>query len=64
MQDKIPDRNYQMYELALFAVKRLYADTSVTSETCRRNLEALRDEIDAMLAALPDHADLAGADEG
>jgi molybdopterin/thiamine biosynthesis adenylyltransferase len=44
--------NDELYEAALSAVNKLLSDTTVTEDITRANLEALKDEIDVMLAGL------------
>lgn len=42
----------KLYRQAKEAVAALFSDTSVSSETTRSSLQALKDEIDVMLSAL------------
>jgi len=44
--------NDELYEEALKAINKLFADMSVSSETAISNLEGLRDEIDMMIDSL------------
>jgi len=47
------DKNEELYEGALDAIKDLFSDDSVTQSECRENLETLIDEIRVMIDSLP-----------
>ena len=44
--------NEELYQAALNAINELFGDTSVSKETTRDSLEALRDEIEILLESL------------
>lgn len=46
------EKNRKAYEDVVAALNRLYFDIQVPRETTRRDLQALRDEIDVLLDAL------------
>lgn len=41
-----------LYEAALDAIKRMFNDRSVSKEEAKRNLQALKDEIDILIDSL------------
>jgi len=45
-------KNDKMVERAIAAIRELFADTSVSRATTKRNLESVRDEIDILLDTL------------
>lgn len=44
--------NMDLYANALEAITRLFADKSVSKETCKDNLRTLKDEIDILIESL------------
>jgi REP element-mobilizing transposase RayT len=44
--------NKQLYENALEAIRKLFADTSVDKDTAIENLEGLKDEIEILIESL------------
>lgn len=45
-------KNQELYNAALEAITRLFSDDSVSQAEARRNLKALRDEIDILIDTL------------
>lgn len=47
-------RSDELYDRAVEAISELFGDTSIPKIVTRENLEALKDEIDAMIESLED----------
>lgn len=44
--------NEKLFNTALEALNKLFADTSISQEKCKENLMVLRDEIDILLSSV------------
>lgn len=52
------DRNENLYNKALQAIRDLFNDTSVSPDKCRENLKSLIEEMEIMIESLPEDGGL------